>query len=123
MDAGLSPMRQATRMVEEVATTCRAEEALALVQGKWKVPILGQLKVGPVRFGALRRGVSGISQKVLTSELKELIAAGVVTRTVRAEAPILNVQYELTPFGEEVEGLLRQLDDWSRHHLLIPSKP
>ena len=96
---------------------CRAEEAVAIIRGKWRPSIMYELQHGPVRFRALQRSVVGIRHKVLTSELKQLMMLGVVQRTVLQEAPVLQVTYGLTPFGEEVRRLLAEIGSWSAEHL------
>ena len=63
--------------------------------GKWKLEILFALMNGAVRFGALRRSIGGITQHMLTTQLRELSENGSVSRTVLASRP-LRVEYELT---------------------------
>lgn len=96
---------------------CRSEEALALIQGRWKVPIICRLWEGTKRFGALQRVVGGIRHKVLTEQLRELERDGIVIRTVLAEQPTPKVEYKLTVLGEELAALVGDLDTWSRQHL------
>src|SRR5438046_2808644 len=73
----------------------RFNRALAMLTGKWKGEILWQLVQGTRRFGELRRAIPGISRHMLTMQLRELEAHGLVRRTVYTEVPA-RVEYELT---------------------------
>ncbi|WP_233595602.1 MULTISPECIES: helix-turn-helix domain-containing protein [Corallococcus] len=89
----------------------RVEEALKLMEGRWKLVILFQLFGGRVvRFSEFERAIPGISQKMLAQQLRQLERDGLVTRTVYAEVPP-RVEYRLTPWGQSLcpalEGLLR----------------
>ena len=66
---------------------CKAELALKVIQGRWKVLILRELVDGIQRFSDLQRAIEGVSQKVLTSQLRDLEADGVVHRTIHPEVP------------------------------------
>ena len=77
---------------------CGLDVALTVVGGKWKPMILFHLNSGPKRFGDLRRLVAGISEKVLIHQLRELAAAGVLTRHDHHRVPPM-VDYTMTPFG------------------------
>ena len=77
---------------------CGLEAALAVVGGKWKPIVLWQLAQGPRRFGELRRLVTGISEKMLIQQLREMEADGIVARKDFREIPP-RVEYSLTEFG------------------------
>ena len=66
---------------------CPVETTLMLIGDKWKVLILRDLKPGTKRFGELKKSVGNVSQKVLTSQLRDMEANGLVTRQVYAEVP------------------------------------
>jgi len=90
------------------------EVALQLLEGRWKLVILFQLFGGRVRrFSELERLVPGISQKMLTQQLRQLEADGLVTRMVHAEVPP-RVEYRLSAWGEQLcpalDALLRWLE-------------
>lgn len=90
------------------------EVALRLLDGRWKLVILFQLFGGKVRrFSELERLVTGISQKMLTQQLRQLEAEGLVLRTVHAEVPP-RVEYRLSDWGQQLcpalEGLVAWLD-------------
>jgi DNA-binding HxlR family transcriptional regulator len=95
---------------------CAVEAALDVIGGKWKVLILCWLKEGVHRFGELRRRIPGISERMLTQQLRELERDGVVHREVYPEAPP-RVEYTLTDFGETLRPLLASLNDWGKTHL------
>ncbi|RWZ46262.1 transcriptional regulator [Labedella phragmitis] len=84
---------------------------LDLLANKWSALAIGALADGPRRFGEIRRDLQGITPKVLSSTLKRLEDAELVTRTVFAEVP-LRVEYELTPLGVSAGEPLAHLRDW-----------
>ncbi|GEM32266.1 hypothetical protein NN3_32730 [Nocardia neocaledoniensis NBRC 108232] len=79
--------------------------------------ILWPLSERPHRFGELRRAVNGVTEKVLTTQLRELEADGIVHRTVYNEVPP-RVEYSLTPLGELLNSALLPLEAWGREHLM-----
>ncbi|MFC5718934.1 winged helix-turn-helix transcriptional regulator [Streptomyces gamaensis] len=88
-----------------------------VVGGKWKVLILWELGVRPCRFGELRRSLPGVSEKVLTAQLRELEEDGVVRREVYDEVPP-RVVYSLTEVGVSLNAALGPLGEWGREHVL-----
>jgi len=92
-------------------TQCPAELALSVMRGRWKVHVLRELAEGTQRFSGLQRALVGVSHKVLTSQLRELEAAGVVEREVFAEVPP-RVEYRLTPRGRSLIPVLESLHAW-----------
>ncbi|MEM1042617.1 MAG: helix-turn-helix domain-containing protein [Bacteroidota bacterium] len=95
---------------------CPVTAAVALVGGKWKIPLLWHLQAGPRRYGALRRAIPGISEKMLGQQLRALAADGLVERTVYAEVPP-RVDYALTAQGRALTPALSALADWGVAHL------
>jgi DNA-binding HxlR family transcriptional regulator len=95
---------------------CGLEAAIDVVGGKWKPMILWALSAQPRRFGALRRELPGISEKVLTQQLRELEHDGIVHREVHEQVPP-RVEYSLTPLGESLDRALAPLGDWGEQHL------
>jgi DNA-binding HxlR family transcriptional regulator len=89
---------------------CEVERLLAVIGGKWKVLILRELFQGARRPGQLRRALAGISQKVLTAQLRELELDGVLRRQDFATRRP-HVEYSLTPFGERLRRLILQMHD------------
>lgn len=94
---------------------CGLDVALAVVGGKWKPLILYHLNSGPKRFGHLRRLVAGVSEKVLIQQLRELDAAGVLTRHDYQRVPSM-VDYTMTPFGMTLAQALVPLCVWGTEH-------
>jgi DNA-binding HxlR family transcriptional regulator len=96
-------------------TECRSpvEHALHAIAGKWKPMILWQLLEGTRRFAELQRAIPEVSAKVLTEQLRELEADGLLERRVFAEVPP-RVEYTLTALGRGLESVLAALCDWGR---------
>src|SRR5438309_6808576 len=94
---------------------CGLEAALAVVGGKWKPIVLWRLAQGPRRFGELRRLVTGISEKMLIQQLREMEADGIVVREDFREIPP-RVEYSMTEFGVSLGRALRPLCDRGREH-------
>jgi DNA-binding HxlR family transcriptional regulator len=96
--------------------TCGLDAAMAVVDGKWKPLILWELQGGPTRFNALHRNLAGISQKMLTQNLKELQRHGVVHRESYHEVPP-RVEYSMTAAGVALLAALEPLGDWATDHI------
>ncbi len=94
---------------------CGLDVALAVMGGKWKPLILYHLASGPKRFGDLKRSVVGISEKVLIQQLRELAAAGVLTRHDYRRVPPM-VDYTMTAFGMTLVRALMPLCEWGVEH-------
>jgi DNA-binding HxlR family transcriptional regulator len=92
-------------------TDCPAEVTLAVIGGRWKVPILYHLSRGTKRFSELQRAVRGVTQKVLTQQLREMEADGVVERTVYPQVPP-RVEYRLTPRGQSLKPVVEAMCRW-----------
>ncbi len=97
---------------------CPVRELLDRIADKWTTLIIGMLGRGDgaVRFGELRRSVSGISQKMLTQTLRDLERDGLVTRTLYPEIPP-RVEYSLTPLGRTLDEPLSALAKWAERHM------
>ena len=96
---------------EKALPACPVETTLTLISSKWKVLILRDLLTGTKRFGELRRSLVGVSQKVLTAQLREMEEGGLLTRTVYPEVPP-RVEYALTALGESLRPILDAMWDW-----------
>jgi DNA-binding HxlR family transcriptional regulator len=96
--------------------SCGLEAALEVIGGKWKFLILWNLANSPQRFGELRRLVTGISEKMLIQELKELVLADIVTRKDYHEVPP-HVEYAVTEFGRSLVESVRPLCEWGSLHM------
>ncbi|MBB3693687.1 helix-turn-helix domain-containing protein [Sphingomonas sp. BK580] len=91
--------------------SCGLDATLRVIAGKWKPLIIYFLVKGPNRYGALKRAVRGVSDKVLIQQLKELEADGIVTRHDYREVPP-RVDYTLTPLGRGLAAALAPLCEW-----------
>lgn len=94
---------------------CAVSTTLEVIGGRWKSVIVFHLLTGMRRFNELQRLLGGITQRVLTMQLRELEADGIVERTVYAEVPP-RVEYRLTPFGQSLQPVLLSLRDWGERH-------
>lgn len=89
-------------------------DALEMLSGKWKIPIIIALTFGNRRFKELHRQI-GITPKMLSKELKELEMHQLVKRTVYDSTPVM-VEYELTPYAESLHPVIEALKDWGAQH-------
>ena len=94
---------------------CPVEATLEIIGGKWKGVILYHLLERTYRFGELKRAMQGITQRMLTKQLRELEADGTVNRKVYAEVPP-KVEYSLTEVGESLRGVMMMMRDWGKNH-------
>ena len=95
---------------------CPLTAALAAMGGKWKLIIIYWLAEEPRHFAALRRLMPSISQKVLTEQLRELIADGIVDRAETGQVPA-PVIYSLTAYGRSVMPIAETVRTWGRGHI------
>ncbi|MEU9889006.1 helix-turn-helix domain-containing protein [Sphaerisporangium sp. NPDC051011] len=95
---------------------CGLDAAVDIMGGKWKARILWRLSQGELRFGELRKHISGISEKMLIQQLRELEAHGLVHREVYREVPP-RVEYSLTEFGASLNAALEPLGEWGHTHM------
>ncbi len=95
---------------------CPSRQVLSRVGDKWTALVMGVLERGTVRFGVLRREVTGISQKMLTQTLRNLERDGLIDRRIFAEVPV-RVEYSLTELGKSLVPVLTSLIKWSESHL------
>ena len=94
-------------------TGCDVEATLSVIGGRWKPVLVCHLVGGRKRFGELRRLTPNPTERMITLQLRELEADGVVSRHVYAEVPP-RVEYELTEFGRTLEPLLARMQEWGR---------
>lgn len=90
-------------------------DALDILSGKWKLPIIISLTFGKKRFKQIQREVEGITPKMLSKELKELEINELATRHVYDTVPV-TVEYELTTYGKTLRPLIGELHDWGTRH-------
>ncbi|WP_291870278.1 helix-turn-helix domain-containing protein [Caulobacter sp.] len=102
---------------------CGVEAALGLIDGKWKGVILYHLMGGRMRFNALARKLGAVTQRMLTKQLRELEADGLIVRTVYAEVPP-RVEYSLSTKGKSLEPVICALKAWGDANVLgMPVEP
>lgn len=107
--------------VEQVKITlqdlpaCPVETTLTLISDKWKVLILRDLMSGTKRFGELKKSIGHVSQKVLTAQLRQMEATGLLERKVYAEVPP-RVEYTLTPLGYSLKPILDAMWTWGEEY-------
>lgn len=116
-------MENQTKDAEQVNMHEEMRRAFALLSGKWKLEVMWLLNQRVYRFGELRKAIPGITQHMLTAQLRELESDGLVTRTVFAEVPP-RVEYEMTTkaraLGPTMEALMQW---WSEYGNSVPVKP
>ena len=92
---------------------CPVETTLTLISDKWKVLILRDLMPGTKRFGELKKSIGTVTQKVLTAQLRQMEASGLLTRTVYGEVPP-RVEYTLTDLGRSLRPVLDAMEAWGK---------
>jgi DNA-binding HxlR family transcriptional regulator len=96
---------------------CPIEVVVNLLGDKWKVLIVRNLLLrGTQRFGELNRGINGVSQKMLTQQLRQLETDGLIRRKIYPEVPP-RVEYSLTEFGETLKPIFEAMHNWGTDYL------
>ena len=98
------------------ARNCPSRQVLDRIGDAWSVLVVGILRDGSLRYSELAERIEGISPKMLTQTLRALERDGLLTRTVHAVVPP-RVDYELTPLGRSLLGLVRALEEWAEGHI------
>lgn len=94
---------------------CPVEITLSLMADKWKFLIIRDLLTGTKRFGELQRSIGGVSQKVLTNNLRQMETSGLISRKVYAEVPP-RVEYSLTDLGKSLKPILDSMVNWGEYY-------
>lgn len=102
------------RMTTKMAN-CPIETTITLIGSKWKVLILRDLFDGTKRFSELKKNLSGVSQKVLTTQLRDLESCSLINRKVYPEVPP-RVEYSLTSTGQSLKPVLEALEHWGKEY-------
>ena len=97
------------------ASVKAVKDALYVLSGKWKRPLILALSNGPLRFKEIERALGEITPKILSKELKELEVNAFVERKVFATTPV-TVLYELTPYSRSLDKVLEELRNWGMQH-------
>lgn len=96
---------------KEDLPVCPVATTVQLIGNKWKLLILRNLLTRPWRFNELQKNLEGISQKVLTDNLRSMEKDGIITRTVYPEVPP-RVEYALSEIGESMRPILDSMEQW-----------
>lgn len=99
----------------DASYSCGLGPAFEVVGGRWKAAILWELRVRPRRYGTLKRSITGISEKMLIQQLRQLEADHLVTRTVHQQVPA-RVDYALTDWGAKLNAALGPIADWGESY-------
>ena len=98
-------------LTKEELPDCPVATAVQLIGNKWKLLILRNLLVRPWRFNEMCKSIPGISQKVLTDNLRSMESDGIITRTVYPQVPP-RVEYALSELGESMRPIIHALQAW-----------
>jgi DNA-binding HxlR family transcriptional regulator len=102
--------------------TCPVTATMKVLGGKWKPILINAIYfTAPSRFGELKRSVKGITQSMLTQQLRELENDGIISRKIYAEIPP-KVEYTLTEFGLTLSPVIQTLADWGKEYKLNKQK-
>lgn len=97
---------------------CPVEVTLLLLSNKWTILILRDLFTSTKRFGELKKSLNGVSQKVLTANLRSLEEKGIIEREVFPEVPP-RVEYRLTDLGKTLDPIIKSMHDWGEFYKSI----
>ena len=98
--------------------SCPVAATMQVLGGKWKSILINAIYLtAPARFGELRRSVTGITQSMLTSQLRELEKDGIISRKIYAEIPP-RVEYTLTDFGLSLSPIMLAMAEWGKQYRL-----
>ncbi len=100
---------------KEELPECPVATTVQLIGNKWKLLILRNLRMRPWRFNELQKSLDGISQKVLTENLRSMEADGIIVRTVYAEVPP-RVEYSLSELGDTMRPILDAMEKWGNDY-------
>jgi len=105
-------------LTKEELPACPVATIVTLIGSKWKLLIIRNLLTGTQRFNELRRTIPGISQKVLTDNLRELERDELIVRKVYAEVPP-RVEYSLSEMGRSLKPVFDSMQAWGEHYQAV----
>ncbi|WP_412467074.1 winged helix-turn-helix transcriptional regulator [Pedobacter sp. KLB.chiD] len=111
----MGPRRQDHNKESCAASLNAVKDALYVLNGKWKLPLIIALQDGPKRFNEIQKSLGEITPKILSKELKDLELNEFLVRKVFSTAPVI-VTYELTPYSESLDRVINELKDWGLKH-------
>jgi len=106
----------ANEVLDKTHTLQGIDATLVIIGGKWKIQILWTLRAKAKRFSEIKEEVHGITQKMLTQQLKEFVKDGIISRKSYPEIPP-RVEYKLTEYGKTLVPVLDVLNKWGDLHL------
>ena len=112
MNRDAQPMKNRSECTRAILPV---RDALDILSGKWKLPIIIALSFGNKRFSQMAKEIPGITDKMLSKELRELEMNQLVKRTVYDSVPVI-VEYAMTPYGRSLEKLIEELRVWGEQH-------
>lgn len=98
--------------------SCDLTYAVCKIGGRWKLLILCKLEDGKMRFSTLRDSITGITERMLTKQLREMEKDGLISRTVHAEVPP-RVEYAMTNIAKELVPIWSELSKWGGKHRMV----
>ena len=98
-----------------IATVKPVRDALDIISGKWKLPIIISITVGNERFTDIQNSIPGITPKVLAKELRELEQNKLISRTVVADYPV-KISYKAEPYADTLTPIIYALKEWGENH-------
>lgn len=102
--------------------SCPVTATMQVLGGKWKPILINAIYLtAPARFGELKRSVEGITQSMLTQQLRELEEDGIISRKIYAEIPP-RVEYTLTEFGMTLSPIMQAMAKWGKEYKIKKSK-
>ncbi len=107
---------------EKHGANCPVEATLRVIGGRWKVLILRELFRDTRRFCEMHRSIGGITQKMLTQQLREMENDGIILRKVYPQVPP-KVEYSLTPLGKSLGRILEDMSAWGVKHINERKRP
>ncbi|GAA4499358.1 hypothetical protein GCM10023158_23110 [Gluconacetobacter tumulicola] len=108
-------MTRTRHLNQDCSPGCAVEATLQVIGGKWKGVILYHLFERTMRFNELKRRLANVTQRMLTTQLRELERDGLITRTIFPEVPP-KVEYSLSERGRTLHAVITALKDWGDHH-------
>lgn len=105
-----------------LADECLEAYASNIIGGQWTLVICSWLLNGKLRFGALKKNLPNITERMLTLQLRKLEENKIIIRTVYAEVPP-RVEYELTPIGYALKPVIKALESWGDEHKKLMKEP
>lgn len=102
--------------------SCPVTATMQVLGGKWKAILINAIyHTSPARFGELKRSVKGITQSMLTQQLRELEEDGIISRKIYAEIPP-KVEYTITEFGITLGPIIQSMANWGEEFRMIKKK-